>query len=61
LSSAGQPLDVTDTPAAAICPARQTLCAMPDGRESEDIPPAEAVSGSVLILLLWKLAEVKFD
>jgi hypothetical protein len=34
---------------------------MLDGKDSEGMPPAEAVSGSVLILLLWKSAEVKFD
>jgi hypothetical protein len=34
---------------------------MSDGRDSEGVPPAEAVSGNVLILLLWKSAEVKFD
>jgi hypothetical protein len=61
LSSAGQPLGVTDTPETAICPARQTVWAMPDGRDSEGIPPAEVVSGNVLILLLWKSTEVKFD
>jgi hypothetical protein len=34
---------------------------MLDGKDSEGMPPAEVVSGNVLILLLWKSAEVKFD